>query len=234
MFWDRVSGVYDLFGKIYNGKVNQEMCRVVAKELGTDDCVLECACGTGLITAAVAGKCSKLVATDCSEGMLKQTRKKCGSYSNVEIRTADILNLPFPDESFDAVIAANVIHLLDDPYKALSELDRICRPGGKLIIPTYVNKDKAKGFDRTIDKAGADFKQDFEKGLNIRIMMKALAADDSVKGIVRKGQILTVSDDQFHPGHVLCLSHFDHLRVQVIGPLLCKIGNYIIGCCVIL
>jgi len=161
MFWDRVSGVYDLFGKIYNGKVNQEMCRVVAKELGTDDCVLECACGTGLITAAVAGKCSKLVATDCSEGMLKQTRKKCGSYSNVEIRTADILNLPFPDESFDAVIAANVIHLLDDPYKALSELDRICRPGGKLIIPTYVNKDKARGFDRTIDKAGADFKQDF-------------------------------------------------------------------------
>lgn len=161
MFWDRVSGVYDLFGKIYNGKVNQEMCRVVAKELGTDDCVLECACGTGLITAAVAGKCSKLVATDCSEGMLKQTRKKCGSYSNVEIRTADILNLPFPDESFDAVIAANVIHLLDDPYKALSELDRICRPGGKLIIPTYVNKDKARGFDRTIDKAGVDFKQDF-------------------------------------------------------------------------
>jgi len=109
MFWDRVSGVYDLFGKLYNGKVNREMCRVVAKEVGT----------------------------------------------------ADILNLPFPDESFDAVIAANVIHLLDDPYKALSELDRVCRPGGKMIIPTYVNKDKAKGFDRTIDKAGADFKQDF-------------------------------------------------------------------------
>ena len=62
---------------------------------------------------------------------------------------------------FDVVIAANVIHLLDDPYKALSELDRVCRPGGKLIIPTYVNKGKAKGFDKTIDKAGADFKQDF-------------------------------------------------------------------------
>ena len=53
---------------------------------------------------------------------MKQTRKKCGSYPNVEIRTADILKLPFPDGSFDAVIAANVIHLLNDPYKALSEL----------------------------------------------------------------------------------------------------------------
>ena len=161
MFWDRVSGVYDLFGKVYNGKVNREMCRTVAAEAKSEDRILECACGTGLITVAVAGKCRELVATDCSEGMLKQTRKKCGSYPNVEIRVADILNLPFSDESFDAVIAANVIHLLDDPYKALSELDRVCRPGGKLIIPTYVNKDKAKGFDKTIDKAGADFKQDF-------------------------------------------------------------------------
>ena len=161
MFWDRVAGVYDLFGKIYNGKVNRKMCGTVAAEVGPDDRVLECACGTGLITAAVAVQCSKLVATDYSEGMLKQTRKKCGSYPNVEIRTADILDLPFPDGSFDAVIAANVIHLLNDPYKALSELDRVCRPGGKLIIPTYVNKDKAKGFDKTIDKAGADFKQEF-------------------------------------------------------------------------
>ena len=161
MFWDRVSGIYDLFGKIYNGKVNRKMCAAVVKELRTDDRVLECACGTGLITAAAAGKCRELVATDYSEGMLKQTRKKCGSFPNVKIRSADILDLPFPDESFDVVIAANVIHLLDDPYKALSELDRVCRPGGKLIIPTYVNKEKAKGFDKTIDKAGANFRQDF-------------------------------------------------------------------------
>ena len=161
MFWDKVSGVYDLFGKIYNGNVNRKMCVTVAEEIGTDDRVLECACGTGLITAAVAGKCKELIATDYSEGMLKQTRKNCRSFPNVQIRTADILNLPFPDNSFDVVIAANVIHLLDDPYKALSELDRVCRPGGKLIIPTYVNKDKAKGFDKTIDKAGADFKHDF-------------------------------------------------------------------------
>ena len=147
MFWARVSGVYDLFGKVYNGKVNREMCKAVAREIREGDRVLECACGTGLITAAVAGKCGKLIATDYSEGMLKQTRKKCGSYPNVDIRSADILNLPFPDESFDAVIAANVIHLLDDPQKALSELNRVCRPGGKLIIPTYVNKDRAKGLD---------------------------------------------------------------------------------------
>ena len=115
MFWDKVSGIYDLFGKVYNGRVNRRMCRDVAKEIGTGDRVLECACGTGLITAAVAGKCRELVATDYSEGMLKQTRKKCGSNPNVTIRSANILELPFSDKEFDVVIAANVIHLLDDP-----------------------------------------------------------------------------------------------------------------------
>ena len=35
---------------------------------------------------------------------------------------------------------ANVIHLLDEPYKALAELDRVCHVGGKIIIPTYMNK----------------------------------------------------------------------------------------------
>ena len=58
----------------------------------------------------------------------------------------------------------NVIHLLDEPLKALGELDRVCRPGGKLIIPTYMNKDRkgqTSGFASAAGKAGADFKQQF-------------------------------------------------------------------------
>ena len=53
---------------------------------------------------------------------------------------ADITKLDYPDGSFDAVVAANVIHLLDEPYRALAELDRVCKPGGRLIIPTYMNR----------------------------------------------------------------------------------------------
>ena len=161
MFWDKVAGVYDMFGNVYNGKVDRELCSFVAAEIDPEDEVLECACGTGMISVYIAQKCRRLVATDYSEGMLKRARKKCADFSNTLVGSANILNLSFADESFDAVVAANVIHLLDEPYKALSELDRVCRKGGKLIIPTYVNKDKAKGLDKTLDKAGADFKQDF-------------------------------------------------------------------------
>ena len=58
----------------------------------------------------------------------------------------------------------DVIHLVDEPLKALNELDRVCRPGGKLIIPTYMNKDrkgKTSGFASVVGKAGADFKRQF-------------------------------------------------------------------------
>ena len=70
----------------------------------------------------------------------------------------------YPDENFDVVVAANVIHLLDEPYKALSELDRVCRKNGKIIIPTYMNKNnkgKTGFFATIIGKIGANFKRQF-------------------------------------------------------------------------
>ena len=56
------------------------------------------------------------------------------------------------------------MHLLDDPYKALMEIERVCRPGGKLIIPTYVDNENIKEtgiFTRSVGRAGADFKRRF-------------------------------------------------------------------------
>ena len=167
MFWDRVAGVYDIFADLINAKVHRRLKHVVAKQISSDDKVLECACGTGMLTEIVAPLCKSITATDFSPKMLKQTEKKCRKFNNVIVRNADILDLEFPDESFDVVIAANVIHLLDEPLKALGELDRVCRNGGKLIIPTYMNKDskgKTSGFASTVGKAGADFKRQFTFG----------------------------------------------------------------------
>lgn len=68
------------------------------------------------------------------------------------------------DRLFDTVVAANVIHLLYEPYSALHELERVCRPGGKIIIPTYMNqtdKGKTNRVSDAIGKAGADFKREF-------------------------------------------------------------------------
>ena len=60
-----------------------------------------------------------------------------------------------------------MIHLLDEPLTALRELDRVCRPDGRLVVPTYMNRDKAgrtSGFASAVRRAGADFKRQFTPG----------------------------------------------------------------------
>ena len=164
MFWDHVAGVYDLFVNVVNRKTHRELKRIVAGLIGPEDEVLECACGTGLLSAVIAGRCRRLTATDFSEKMLAKARKNCAAFRNATFAFADITALGYPDESFDKVVAGNVIHLLDEPLKALAELNRVCRPGGTLIIPTYMNRDRkgrTSGFAKTVGKAGADFKRQF-------------------------------------------------------------------------
>lgn len=104
MFWDRIAGVYDLFENVYNGKANEALCREVAGLISADDDVLECACGTGMLTVAVAPKCKSIVATDFSRKMLEQAARKCGKYDNVRFEFADIMHLDYADGQFDTVI----------------------------------------------------------------------------------------------------------------------------------
>lgn len=147
-----------------NAKTHRQLCRAISALIEKSDAVLECACGTGMLTEVIAPKCQKLIATDFSEKMLQKANKKCKRFENTVFSTADITDLDFDIDSFDTVVAGNVIHLLQNPYKALEELDRVCRPGGKIIIPTYINKDKhnkERDFTKTIGKAGADFKNKF-------------------------------------------------------------------------
>ena len=164
MFWDNVAGMYDLFVNVVNRKTHEKLRQIIAGLIKPGDTVLECACGTGLLSTVIASKCGTLTATDFSEKMLKRAKKNCSVFHNITFRYADITALDFPDSSFDKVVAGNVIHLLDEPLKALDELNRVCKPGGMLIIPTYMNKDRAgktSEFAATVDKAGADFKRQF-------------------------------------------------------------------------
>ncbi|MBQ1631777.1 MAG: class I SAM-dependent methyltransferase [Clostridia bacterium] len=164
MFWDNVAGAYDIFVNVINRKTHQKLKRIVSSLIEPDNTVLECACGTGLLSAVIAPKCRQLTATDYSEKMLNKAKKNCAVFQSITFSKADITALSYPDGSFDKVVAGNVIHLLDNPLAALYELNRVCKDGGMLIIPTYMNKDtkgKTSGFANAVEKAGADFKRQF-------------------------------------------------------------------------
>ena len=164
MFWNKISPVYDLFENVYNRKVYKGTGIKVAEFIDKNDSVLECACGTGAITEEIAKKCRQVLATDFAEGMLKRASKKCRKYGNVSFRQEDITDIKSADSSFDKAVAGNVIHLLPEPEKALKELLRVVRPGGKVIIPTYINMARdSSGFAvKFIEKLGAEFKRQFD------------------------------------------------------------------------
>ena len=162
----RCSGIklYDLFEKRYNGKVYSDTGAKVAEFIELTDTVLECACGTGAISIYIAPKCRRLIATDFAAGMLRQAAKKCRKYENVVFRKADITHLKCKDGRFDKVVAGNVIHLLPNPEQAMQELARVVKPGGQIIIPTYINMSKGTGTAavKFITLLGADFKRQFD------------------------------------------------------------------------
>ena len=127
MFWDKVAGVYDIFVNVINRKTHQKLKKIVRNLIEPCDIVLECACGTGLLSAVIAPKCRQLTATDFSEKMLKKAEKNCRVFRNVTYAQTDITALPFADCSFDKVVAGNVIHLLDNP------------PVRAILVRKYVN-----------------------------------------------------------------------------------------------
>lgn len=146
MFWDKAAWVYDLFANGINRKANRTLCAAVEKLILPTDEVLECACGTGLLTGVIAPKCRSLTATDFSANMLKRAEKKCGRYGNVRFERADILHLAYPDARFDAVVAANVIHLLDEPYSVHNET--ISRFRRMMTIEQFRSPELAKLYTR--------------------------------------------------------------------------------------
>ena len=164
MFWDKVAGIYDLVETVYNGRVYKNLGKRIAKEMEAGDVVLECACGTGAISRHIAPTCKLLIATDFSGGMLRQAAKNCRNYDNVRIRRADMMKLKCRDNRFNKVVAGNVIHLLEKPEDAVRELERVCRPGGRIIIPTYINASEGTNERavRLFEAAGGKFKRQFD------------------------------------------------------------------------
>ena len=138
-FWDRVAGLYD-WVELTNRRVNSAAAVRVARLVPEGARVLDCAAGTGLFALAAARRADSVLCTDLSQAMLSRAEKKARKQglSNICFAVRDLTALPEGNGSFDVVIAANVLHLLPEPETAVRELWRVTAPGGRLILPTYL------------------------------------------------------------------------------------------------
>ena len=138
-FWDRWAWFYDLAERS-NRTVNAAAAARVSGLVPVGARVLDCAAGTGEFSLAAAKRAASVLCTDQSQPMLDRARKKAAKrgLTNISFAQRDVTALSDPDGSFDAVIAANVLHLLPEPETAVRELWRVTAPGGRLILPTYL------------------------------------------------------------------------------------------------
>ncbi len=144
-FWEAKAPQYDRVAKGLFGRPLPRVLELTASGVSGADTVLEVAAGTGLMTAAIAPRVRQVVATDYADNMLAilRDRMKSAGISNVETAHRDIYALGYPSDSFDVVVAGNVLHLVPDLERALAALCQVLRPGGKLITPTFVHDETA-------------------------------------------------------------------------------------------
>ena len=145
-FWQRYAPIYSLLMKSVNKSYDEIGIRIM-HYLKKDMKVLELACGTGMFTFRLADKVKRWEATDYAENMLKEAQvsyKKCKKeIVGLSFSVQDATNLPYEDESFDAVMIANALHIMPEPEKALSEIKRVLKKDGLLFAPTFVHGEGA-------------------------------------------------------------------------------------------
>ncbi len=138
-YWERHARNYDASLRWVLGRPLPRMLELVGKAVRGKGRVLEVAAGTGIVTSAIAQNCDAVVATDYASAMVDalQQRVRDAGFDNVTCEQSDIYALPYEACEFDAVVAANVLHLVPDLRSALGALRAVIKPGGLLVLPTF-------------------------------------------------------------------------------------------------
>jgi SAM-dependent methyltransferase len=118
---------------VFGAPVTEALVEALDPQPG--DAVLELAAGTGDVTAALAGRVARLVATDISPAMVDAAARR--RLPGVEHRAMDMQALDLPDADFDKVVCRWGFMLVPDRAAAFRETRRVLRPGGRLAFATW-------------------------------------------------------------------------------------------------
>lgn len=100
---------------------------------GENDCILDAGCGTGIFTREFLMRGAKITGLDISLPMLARARQNLMGYPFTAI-DGDMLQLPFADAAFDKAVSVTAIEFIGDARAAVSELFRVVRPGGYIVV----------------------------------------------------------------------------------------------------
>lgn len=143
----KIERVYTGYAKVYNrifGTIFQRSREAAIRDLDVrpGERVLEVGVGTGLCLPLYPKHC-EVTGIDLSDGMLDRARQlvRERNLTNVRLFRMDASALDFPDGSFDTVVAAYVVTAVPDHRKVMSEMIRVCRPGGRIMLLNHFTND---------------------------------------------------------------------------------------------
>ena len=132
--------LYDkVFGKIFSSRLRQV---IRSLDIPRGAKVLEVGAGTGTSFPAYPPHC-EVTGIDLAPDMLARAQGKIleNGWTHLKVLEMDALQLKFPDDSFDYVMAFHVVTVVPDPVRMIEEAKRVCRPGGKIVIVNHFTSD---------------------------------------------------------------------------------------------
>lgn len=131
-YFDQVSTEWDTLRKgLYGDEVRDAI--INSAKLGPQDTVLDVGAGTGFLTEAASKAAGKVIALDLSKSMTDEAISKLGG-KNVEFKIGSVERIPLGDSSVDAAIGNMFLHHCPDPEKAIREMTRVLKPGGRIVF----------------------------------------------------------------------------------------------------
>lgn len=139
--FNNISGSYDLLNRMLSLGIDVRWRKVLVKKLQTNKPtdILDVATGTADLAIAIAKAIpsAQVIGLDIAEEMLQIGRKKInqeGLTSRLTLVAGDAENLPYPDESYDAITVAFGVRNFEDLERGIAEMQRVLRPGGRLFV----------------------------------------------------------------------------------------------------
>lgn len=128
--------------------INLDALRSVARQLGRPPCMLDVACGTGILLDRLLRHVPDMEAygVDASEDMLAQARAALKSLPHLHLERVQVgegptAGLPFAPETFDLITCTNVLHDLPQSVATLAGLRRLLAPGGQLVVEDFARRE---------------------------------------------------------------------------------------------
>ena len=143
-------------------------------------------CGTGQVSELIAPHVAKVIAVDGSTDMVQAARKRLKGLHHVDVRRGDMEALPLDDEQLDVAVMALVLHHVPEPARALGEMHRVLKRGGRVLIVDMLPHDRVEYQQQMghvwLGFAEKTMKKSLEAAGFDKPIVTTLPADDAAKG----------------------------------------------------